>query len=99
MRGSSPPGGARGLGACPGNGNGRVRDAVGPDARRCDATMGIHRQGAATKQTAPRRLNPEGTGGLRPDAALLVVSDGNPSLPPRALPEAASPLCAALAIS
>jgi hypothetical protein len=55
-------------------------------------------QGAAT-QTAPRRPNPEGTGGLRLHAALLVVSDGNPSLPPRALPEAASPLCAAMAIS
>ena len=37
-------------------------------------------------QTAPRRPNPEGTGSLRPVAALLVVADGTPSPPPRAGP-------------
>ena len=33
-------------------------------------------QGAATKQTAPRRRNPKGARGLRAISALLVVDDG-----------------------
>ena len=37
-------------------------------------------------QAAPRRPNPEGTGSLRPVAALLVVADGSASPPPRAGP-------------
>src|SRR6185503_122163 len=42
--------------------------------------MPAHRGGAATKQTAPRRRNPEGAWGLRPHAASLVVGDEPASL-------------------
>src|SRR6058998_479000 len=73
------------LGACPGILSGRVRSAVEPDARRRDDAMGIHRRGAATTQTAPRRPNPAGAWGLRADTASLVVDDGSPSSPPRSL--------------
>src|SRR5437667_7341086 len=41
--------------------NGRVASAAGADARRRAAgDVGAHRRGEATKQTRPRRRNPEG---------------------------------------
>src|SRR5439155_19756087 len=67
--------------------NGRVASAAGADARRRAAGyVGAPRRGEATKQTRPRRRNPEGAWVLRAIAALLVV-DGVPRhrLPPRAL--------------
>src|SRR5437899_6598453 len=56
--------------------NGRVASAGGPYARRGGAgDVGAHRRAAATKQTAPRRRNPEGAWVLRAIAALLLLLD------------------------
>src|SRR5205814_6434482 len=58
--------------------NGRVASAGGPYARRGGAgDVGVHRRAAATKQTAPRRRNPEGAWVLRASLALLVVDDAH----------------------
>src|SRR6266850_6050997 len=40
-------------------------------------SMGCHRRGAGTTQTAPRRPNPSGAWGLRPHASFLVVNDAS----------------------
>src|SRR2546426_3626500 len=56
--------------------NGRVASAGGPYARRGGAgDVGAHRRAAATKQTAPRRRNPEIAWVLRAIAALLLLDD------------------------
>ena len=70
---------------CPSNASGRVRRAVASDARRRDDAMWIHRGGAATTQTAPRRPNPPGAWGLRAHTASRLVADGSPSTPRRSL--------------
>jgi hypothetical protein len=73
------PGRRRGghLGACRGNGVGRVTSAAGqaPRRRRC-ASIAEERQ----RRRWPRAArNPKGAGGLRPHAASLVVADGSAS--------------------
>src|SRR5437870_7985836 len=56
--------------------NGRVASAGGPYARRGAAgDVGAHRRAAATKQTAPRRRNPDGGWVLRAIAPLLLLDD------------------------
>src|SRR5207245_8756921 len=56
--------------------NGRVASAGGPYARRGGAgDVGAYRRAAATKQTAPRRRNPQGAWVLRAIAALLLLDD------------------------
>ena len=42
-------------------------------------------------QTTPRRRNPSGAWGLRPDPASLVVDDHSGRLPPRSLAAARKP--------